>query len=252
MEKDLFENYIEQSDGQIELIQQRYMFGLNRVEMRYSNSEQISNIQWLDIGSNMGYGVSSIANTVDIIASDIDIRYLQSNDEDQISKVVLNSRNLPFKSNTLNVISCFETIEHIPLNEVEPTLLDIHRVLKEDGIFLISTPNRVANGNIKMSTDHKQEFSPEELSYILKKNGFNILEKYGQNFIKKDNILHEIFLGLRENEFVRKLYYYFPPSIVKKIRDCSISAFGSGEVRSRKKNELERIIYFVCKKQPRY
>lgn len=252
MEKDFFENYVGQSDGQIELIQQRYVFGLNQIEMIYSKNEQISNIQWLDIGSNMGYGVSAISDHVNIIASDIDRRYLESNNESLISKVNLDSLNLPFKSNSFDVISYFETIEHIPLEQVRPTLLEIHRVLKKDGMLLISTPNRIANGKVKMSPDHKQEFSPEELSFILKMNGFNIMNKYGQNFIKKGNILHEIFLEMRENEFIRKLFYYFPPSFVRKVRDCSINAFGSGEVRKREDNELERIIYFVCKKQSVY
>ncbi len=252
MEKNFIESYTKQSDGQIELIKQRYMFGLNQVEMIYPQSEQKKNIKWLDIGSNMGYGISEISDEVNFIASDIDMRYLNSNNLASVSKINLDSQYLPFEEKIFDVISTFETIEHIPIEQVSSTLIEIKRVLKDDGILLISTPNRIANGDVKISSDHIQEFSPEEFSFILNMYGFNIIQKLGQNFIKKDNIFHEIFLELRENQFIRKLYYYFPSSFVKKVRDCSLSAFGNGEIRKKGDNELERIIYYVCKKHPKY
>ena len=248
MQEDYFEHYTEQSRAQIELIKCRYEFGLNRAEFLLSQEDEISKLTWIDIGSNLGLGVSTISPDTNIIATDLDKRYLESFADPLVSKVNLDARYLPFPSKSSDIISCFETIEHIPMTEIGRMLVEIHRVLKDDGILLISTPNREANGKAKMSPDHKQEFTYTEFHMLLNSYGYMVEEEYGQNFLKENNILHQAFRSLRENFFVRNIYNRLPHFIIRTVRNTSINAFGEGEVRKRHDREIERIMYFVCRK----
>ena len=57
MEQEHLGTYSEQSSAQIELIQCRYQFGLNKVEMLLPEDKKVT---WVDIGSNLGIGISEI------------------------------------------------------------------------------------------------------------------------------------------------------------------------------------------------
>ena len=248
MEQEHIGSYSEQTDTQLELIKCRYEFGLNEVKLKLPLESNLSEVNWLDIGSNLGIGVSSISKEAKVIASDKEIEYLKAYKEEVIPKVVLDGANLPFASNSCKVVSCWETIEHLPMNDVNCMLDEIHRVLRDDGILLISTPNKDANGKAKMSPDHKQEFTYTELHMLLKSHGFKITDEYGQSFIKEDNLLHQGFRSLRENYLVRNIYYRLPLSMIKVVREKSLNAFGCGEVRKKEEGEIERLMYFICSK----
>lgn len=76
--------------------------------------------------------------------------------------------NLPFKENTFNVITLFEVIEHIPVGSVKNALADIRRVLKKDGVLIVTTPNSRNLENIiyrrtMVSKKHEKEYSQSEL-----------------------------------------------------------------------------------------
>lgn len=245
MEQEQFKRYSEQSSTEIELIQCRYQFGLNKVEMLFPQNQKVT---WVDIGSNLGKGISEISEYKGIIASDKEYKYIENINNKSIPSVVSDAVDLSFPSNSCDVISCFETIEHIPMIEVNKMLNEIYRVLKDDGILLISTPNKEANGKAKMSPDHKQEFTSAEFHMLLTSFGFRILEEYGQSFIKENNLLHQAFRSLRENFLLRNIYYNLPSFIVKGVRNTSLNAFGKGEVRKKNQGEIERVMYFVCSK----
>ncbi|HNW23620.1 MAG TPA: class I SAM-dependent methyltransferase [Candidatus Dojkabacteria bacterium] len=245
MEQEHLGTYSEQSSAQIELIQCRYQFGLNKVEMLLPEDKKVT---WVDIGSNLGIGISEISNKRGMIASDKEYKYVKNMDGRDVPSVVLDAQELPFESNSCDVISCFETIEHVPMVEVNKMLNEIYRVLKDGGILLISTPNKEANGKAKMSPDHKQEFTSAEFHMLLKSYGFKIQEEYGQSFIKENNLLHQTFRSLRENFLLRNIYYRLPSFIIKGVRNTSLNAFGKGEVRKKNKGEIERLMYFVCSK----
>lgn len=245
MEQEHLGTYSEQSSAQIELIQCRYQFGLNKVEMLLAEEQRVT---WVDIGSNLGIGISEISDKKGMIASDKEYKYVKNFNDRSVPSVVLDALDLPFPDNSCDVISCFETIEHVHMIDVKKMLTEIYRVLKDDGVLLISTPNKEANGKAKISPDHKQEFTSAEFHMLLKSFGFKIEEEYGQCFIKENNLLHQTFRSLRENFLVRNIYYKLPPFIIKGVRNTSLNAFGKGEVRKKNKGEIERLMYFVCKK----
>lgn len=246
MEQENLGTYSEQSSAQIELIQCRYQFGLNKVEMLLAEEQKVT---WVDIGSNLGIGISEISDKRGMIASDKEYKYVKNFNDKSVPSVVLDALDLPFPDDSCDVISCFETIEHVHMIDVNKMLTEIYRVLKDDGVLLISTPNKEANGKAKISPDHKQEFTSAEFHMLLKSFGFNIEEEYGQSFIKENNLLHQTFRSLRENFLVRNIYYRLPSFIIKGVRNTSLNAFGKGEVRKKNKGEIERLMYYVCRKR---
>jgi SAM-dependent methyltransferase len=239
-------DYVNQTEAQIGLACCRYKFALSYLERDLVEDD---NLFWLDVGSNIGKGFPSyIPDNITLLSSDLDKQYLELQ-ENQFPKVNLDAANIPFQNNCCDVVSCFETIEHIELKKVYKLLPELNRVLKNDGLLFLSTPNKDVNGRRKMSSDHKQEFSKVELVGILDKFGFEVIEGLGQNIVRDKNILHQMFLSFRQNVIISKLYDSMPSFLVNFVRNESINAFGDGEIREIKENEAERIIYLLCRKK---
>jgi len=53
----------------------------------------------------------------------------------EVNFVVADARQIPFKDNAFDLITCIETLEHIPDNS--RVIAEIHRVLKRGGNFII-------------------------------------------------------------------------------------------------------------------
>jgi ubiquinone/menaquinone biosynthesis C-methylase UbiE len=91
---------------------------------------------------------------------------------------------LPVPSNSIDVYVSFETIEHI--GEDREFLQEARRVLKGDGVFLCSTPNRaVTNPGTSLTHRpwnrfHVREYSEGEFVALLR-DFFPYVELYGQN-----------------------------------------------------------------------
>ena len=85
---------------------------------------------------------------------------------------------LKLKDNTVDLVCWFEMIEHIQPEFVKPIMKEVYRVLSEDGVALISTPN--SNGsNEKLPKDHIYEWSYEELRDLIEEVGFEIESSVG-------------------------------------------------------------------------
>lgn len=91
---------------------------------------------------------------------------------------------LPLGNNFADVYVSLETIEHI--DEDEDFLQEVSRVLKNGGIFICSTPNRMVTNPGKTLKDkpanvfHIREYSVEEFTALLSKY-FSKVEMHGQN-----------------------------------------------------------------------
>lgn len=76
-----------------------------------------------------------------------------------------------------DLITCFETIEHVP--DYKSALSNLRKLLKSGGLLLISSPNRkiTSPGSLSLSDTpanefHTQEFTPEELLLALRQADF--------------------------------------------------------------------------------
>lgn len=134
----------------------------------------------LDIASGSGYGTSELAKSAEkVIGVDLNkeaIKYAKKNyGAKNVDFINGKATEIPLKSNSVDVVVSFETIEHI--NDYQKFMQEITRVLKQDGLLILSTPNDVEfpEGN----HFHVHEFKYEELQKLAKKY-FENVENYFQ------------------------------------------------------------------------
>ena len=134
----------------------------------------------LDIASGSGYGTQMLAKkAAHVYGVDINetaVNYAQKNyGASNIEYKVGNGETIPLPDGSVDVVITFETIEHIA--DYEKFMQEVKRVLKPDGLAVVSTPNDLefAEGN----HFHLHEFEYEELNGLIKKY-FKNLEPYFQ------------------------------------------------------------------------
>lgn len=66
-----------------------------------------------------------------------------------------------------DVVTCFETMEHIHASQTDAFLTEVVRVLKPGGIFVISTPNRPVYSAVARTEGHINEMNFEKLNALL-------------------------------------------------------------------------------------
>lgn len=139
----------------------------------------------LDIACGTGFGMKILADAGAkyILATDM------SEDALQISREVLSAGSdllrsdgtrLPFEDASIDAVTSFETVEHVP--NYEDFVAELRRVLKNDGVLVMSTPNALytkpVNGK-PCNPFHVYEFTPEEFRELLQKH-FGTVELFGQ------------------------------------------------------------------------
>lgn len=73
---------------------------------------------------------------------------------------------LPFGDGTFDLVTSFETIEHIPRYQF--FLKELRRVTKEGGQLILSTPNALVTSRYPRNPFHVHEFVPDELQELLR------------------------------------------------------------------------------------
>ncbi len=163
---------------------------------RYNFATQFSKSKTvLDIACGTGYGsqlLSTKGEAIKVIGIDISKNAIEFSkkyyQEDNINFLIDDAQTLTSQSDdSFDLIVSFETIEHI--NYPEKFIKQTKRLLKKDGILIISTPN--ANTYPKGNKYHINEQSPNEFRSLLKKyykNIENFYQKfYLSNLISKEN-----------------------------------------------------------------
>lgn len=117
----------------------------------------------LDAACGAGYGSRTLAaaGAAAVVGVDLDAEVIDAarNGGSEPSFEVGDIRSLGFDDDEFDLIVSFETIEHV--TEPERVLDEFRRVLRPDGLLVISTPNRevYAPGN----PFHLRELAPNEL-----------------------------------------------------------------------------------------
>jgi len=126
-----------------------------------------------------------------------------------------------FSDDFFDVIVCLETIEHLPRHH--RVLLELRRVLKQEGLLVLSSPNRVMTSPGKDQEDtpdnpfHEKEYSKEELMRLVSAY-FEDIEVYGQRGVNRilyapfiQNILRRSFPPLYHPEYGSPLVKKYDP-----------------------------------------
>ena len=100
----------------------------------------------LDAACGTGYGTYMLAEHAEcVVGIDIDADLIHSlqknNDRSNVSFRQMSIAKLEFEDASFDAVVSFETIEHVDEENQVAFLREVHRVLKPNGIFVVSTPD---------------------------------------------------------------------------------------------------------------
>lgn len=148
----------------------------------------VKNKKVLDAACGEGYGTNLISQHaefvwgIDISEDSIDwatTAYHSKNIEFKVSDI----QTLPISDQSVDVVVSFETIEHVDEKAQEQFLNEIKRVLKPNGILIMSTPDKRLYSDVVgfTNTFHIKEFYEHEFQSFLQSK-FKHIQMFRQGF----------------------------------------------------------------------
>mgnify|MGYP003575437372 CR=1 FL=1 len=167
--------------------------------------EFVSNKVILDIASGEGYGANILAQkALEVVGVDIDIESVNNArakySRNNLRFIVGSADNIPIESNSIDVVISFETVEHH--DKHDEMMLEIKRVLKKDGILIMSSPDKKYYSDLKGQTNpfHVKELYFDEFKNLVTQH-FNYT-----NFVFQNSFNLNSFIG-KSNYFCHKNIY---------------------------------------------
>ncbi|MBI3397175.1 class I SAM-dependent methyltransferase [Candidatus Woesebacteria bacterium] len=134
----------------------------------------------VDVGSSNGLLIaklssSGIANFIGIDSNKVAINFAREN-INGAEFFVSSADDLPVKSDSVDIVTMFDVIEHLRVGGEVMALKEIGRILKQNGTLLLSTPNN----NLLMNTldpawyvGHRH-YGINNLKEMIEKSGFRV------------------------------------------------------------------------------
>jgi O-antigen biosynthesis protein len=126
----------------------------------------------LDVASGEGYGAAQLAqvarSVVGVEYAEATVRNATANfPRPNLTFVRSDARSLPLRDASFDVVTSFETIEHF--DRQEAFVAEVRRVLRADGCFMVSTPDRDVYSPPGAPTNpfHVREFDRTEFLDLL-------------------------------------------------------------------------------------
>jgi 2-polyprenyl-3-methyl-5-hydroxy-6-metoxy-1,4-benzoquinol methylase len=164
---------------------------------RYQMLSQIplENKRVLDIACGEGYGSALIAENkaFRVIGVDIDseaIAHASSTYRaDNLEYLQGSCTSLPVPTGSIDIVTSFETIEHIPKEEHVAFLHEVKNVLWPDGLLIISSPNKHVHEALRPPNPyHISEMELDEFHSLLA-GQFKYVKLYLQRYISASVII---------------------------------------------------------------
>lgn len=211
---------------------QMYFDHIRRYEFA---SEFVKNKQVLDVACGTGYGSLLLAKSAARRVFGIDIskktiKYAQKHyPHKKLKFVVGDATDIPLANNSVDVVVCFETLEHV--KKYRKLLDEVKRVLRKNGLLVISTPNKLLS-NRGDNPYHVREFGEKEFGDILE-NNFSDVKIYGQKpvYLRYINFAKKITSSI-SNDFLFWIVDTIFKSVFRGSKVKPISTYKKGFVPS--------------------
>ena len=146
----------------------------------------------LEIGCGIGGSAPLISECKEFVGTDLsEIAVSQANQEfankPNFRFVPMDAMDLKFDDKQFDIVLAREVIEHLP--EPHRAIKEAFRVLKPNGLFLVTSPNRdslhlrvnrmLGYADFTCSFDHIKEYTFREAEEMLRKEGFTIKDTRG-------------------------------------------------------------------------
>ena len=164
----------------------------------------------LDAGCGVGYGSARLAETalsvVGVDVSEEAIAYARAHyAAPNVSFAVMDLAALAFEDGSFGTVCSFETIEHV--DDAERALAELARVLRDDGVLVVSTPQVERTTTSPANPYHQIEFARTDFESLLRRH-FETVELYGQRRLqtRRHRLAQRLdLLGLRRRlPFLRR------------------------------------------------
>jgi len=130
----------------------------------------------LEVGCGTGYGANYLTRFASTLtAADISkqcVTYCHNSyGKAKMNLLCASGLSLPIRNSSFDVVVSFQVIEHIEPKRVAHFLSEIKRILKDGGVFVISTPNK----RLRLlpfqkpearNPEHKKEYTSKELKKL--------------------------------------------------------------------------------------
>ncbi len=195
---------------------------LDRMFARYHFASSFcENKNILEVACGSGQGLGYIAGKAKmVIGGDYTeslLRLAQEHYGSRIPLCRLDAQKLPFKSDLFDVIILYEAIYY--LKQPDEFFLEAGRILKPEGMILISLPNKSLPDFHPSPFSHRY-YTPHELRQLMEPHGFN-LNFFGNiridhsslryrlfSFLKKSIVKLNLMPGtLKGREFIKRIIY---------------------------------------------
>src|SRR5258706_951483 len=139
----------------------------------------------LDAASGEGYGAAILADAgARVTGVEIDAATVQAAQQKypDVEFVEADIVTLPFDDDQFDVVTSFETVEHVP--NPEAMLDEFLRVLKPDGVLVVSTPDKTIYNQFLAEPNafHIRELERDEFREALSRR-FSAVRMYGQRVV---------------------------------------------------------------------
>ncbi len=167
----------------------------------------------LDLGCGSGLYTKFLSEKgISTVAFDIDLKSLKTADDyvkdNNLRNCCGTGAFLPFKDSVFDLVVCIEALSHLCHKDHNLVIKECHRVLKKDGVMIISVHNKIRfylQNISKLKKPTSVIFNPGLDIYTLSKNEFQKgLEKVGFHFI--NNFFFKNFFNSFHNRYPAIFY----------------------------------------------
>jgi ubiquinone/menaquinone biosynthesis C-methylase UbiE len=187
-------------------------------------SQFVKSKKVLDIACGTAYGTAFLTRYKPnmVVGVDVSKEALNNGKENFqgiLSLLLGDATNISFKKKAFDVVISFETLEH--LMKYEQFISEISRVLTDEGLFIVSTPNKLAFSaldDLYSNKYHFKEFTLKEFYFLLGRY-FSEIQLFGEGKMDmKYNTLRDIRkLLLKKTRFDPLKFYKLGNSLFNKI-----------------------------------